>query len=282
MLESEPQTQTLNTSEPPTQIALLWKRFSADRSDAEALDELVRHFTPLVRSELRRARSRFPSHIDSEELEAAGLEALFLSVRDFNVALGCSFEGYSKKRIWGAMVDRVRRMDGIPRTALRAAKTLSAARSHFHQRHGRAPDHDELAGELGVSPEQLGRLERQAQVSNKLSLDVSRHGGNAEDSGAELAAVSHLQAREDNPLQNMAGAEMRGLLLEGLKALPERERSILVLYYNEGIMFTEIAAAMDVSESRISQMHTRALERLKRYLTCPAAREAADERNESE
>lgn len=279
MLEPE---QTLNTAEPPAQAVSLWKRLSDDRADTEALDELVRMYSPLVRSELRRARARFPSHIDIEELEAAGMEALFLSIRDFNPAFGCSYEAYSNKRIWGAMVDCVRRMDGIPRTALRAAKTLTAANASFRQRHGRTPDLEELAIEAGVSPEQLGRLERQARISNKLSLDVSSNPSGADESGAELTAVTQLQAREDNPLLHMANMEMRELLVEGLKALPERERSILVLYYNEGIMFTEIAAAMEVSESRVSQMHTRALERLKRYLTCPAAREAVDERNKSE
>lgn len=275
-----PDAEMPATSNMTPAAAALWKRFAADRGNPDVLDDLVRMYQPLVRSELRRARSRFPSHIDAEELEAAGLEALFLSIRDFNPALGCSFEGYSKKRIWGSMVDRVRRMDGIPRTALRAAKTLNAASANFRQKHGRNPDMDELAAEAGVSPQQLGKLERQAQISNKLSLDVSRNGAN--ESGAELAAVSHLPGREDNPLLNMANSEMRALLVEGLKALPDRERSILVLYYTEGIMFTEIAAAMEVSESRVSQMHSRALERLKRYLTCPAAREAADDRLNAE
>lgn len=282
MLESE---QTLNAADPEVSAAspasVLWQRLNTDRRDSDAMDELVRLYRPLVRSELSRARSRFPRHIDPDELEAAGMEALFLSIRDFNAELGCSFEAYSKRRIWGAMVDRVRRLDGIPRTALRAAKTLNTANTRFRQKHGRSPDDEELATEAGVAPEQLGRLERQAQIATKLSLDVSL-GGGASESGAEIPSVTNLTGREDNPLLNMANSEMRALLVQGLKALPERERSILVLYYTEGIMFTEIAAAMEVSESRVSQMHSRALERLKRYLTCPAAREAADARTQPE
>jgi len=274
--------QTLKPAEMPAEVAPLWRRLGKDPSDIDTMDALVRHYQPLVRSEVSRARSRFPSHIDMEELETAALEALFMALRDFDINLGCSFEGYSKKRIWGAMVDRVRGLDGIPRTALRAAKVLAGADTRFRQRNGRTPDLEELAAEVGVSPEHLARLERQAKNATKLSLDVSRSNGAGDESGAELMAVSNLRAKDDNPLHNLADAELKHLLVEGLKALPERERSILVLYYHEGIMFTEIAAAMEVSESRVSQIHTRALERLKRYLVFPTAREAADERTKSD
>ena len=137
------------------------------------------------------------------------------------------------------------------------------------QRTSRTPSPEELAAEAGIPPEKLSRLERQAQAADKVSVDAhnTNHDANASSSSASLIA-NLSTAEQDGPLAQLALAELKQLLVEGLKKLSDRERSILVLYYYEGIMFNEIAAAMSVSESRISQLHARALDRLKRYITC--------------
>ncbi|MGD0092979.1 MAG: sigma-70 family RNA polymerase sigma factor [Planctomycetota bacterium] len=244
----------------------LWRRLADSPGDKDITGQLVTAYWPLVQSELSRARFRLPRHVDVEELEASGLEALFFAIRDFDPGLSTDFEAYARKRVWGAILDRVRRLDGIPRTALRAAKTLTKANIAFAQRCGRWPTVEELAEELGISAEELTRLERQALVSNKLSLDAIGEAQLMEDSDEPLEAFTDSASVNSSPLTSLADAETKALLVEGLKALPERERSILVLYYHEGIMFTEIAAAMEISEPRVSQIHARALERLKQFL----------------
>ena len=261
------------------QVDALWSRLELNPQDREASESLVRQFNPLVRSELYRARAHFPSHVDSDELETAGLEGLFLSVLAFRRKFGVSFENYARRRIRGAMLDRVRMLDGIPRTARRASRTLAKASIQFLQRTGRKPSPEELAAEAGIPLEKLSYVERQALMTNKLSVDAMATSGQSDD-GEEMEFSAMLPAaREDSPLAKMARSEMKDMLVEGLKELSDRERSILVLYYYEGIMFNEIAAAMEVSESRVSQLHARALDRLKRRITCQRIESKSDESN---
>lgn len=256
-----------------TAEAGLWARLLANPDDKDAAEILVNKFMPLVRSELSRARARFPKHVDRDELEASALEGLYVAVKSFDPTFGVSFESYARKRIWGAILDRVRSLDGIPRSIRKATKTINEASQRFVQRNGRAPDWSELAEEAGVNEEELTYLQRQAQFSNKLSLDAPHHEDSGYDGAENAAFAKEVRASDrDNPLKRLTDGETKKLLVEGMQALSDRERAILVLYYNEGIMFNEIAAAMEVSESRISQLHSRALDRLKRYITCDDAR----------
>ena len=246
-----------------------WARLQADPNDQDAVEMLVRHYSPLVSAELSRARARIPAYVNRDELEIAGSEGLFMAVTAFDQALGVSFEHYARRRIRGSMLDCMRRMDGVPRTARRASKTLAKATQQFMQRTSRTPSPEELAAEAGIPPEKLSRLERQAQAADKVSMDAHNTSHDANASGSSASLIANLStAEQDGPLAQLALEELKQLLVAGLKKLSDRERSILVLYYYEGIMFNEIAAAMAVSESRISQLHARALDRLKRYITC--------------
>jgi RNA polymerase sigma factor for flagellar operon FliA len=267
---------------PESELVSLWERLARDPEDAEAAEAIVRRFQPLVESQLSRARARLPQHVDAEEMQTAGLEALFLATRKYKKDLGVSFENYARKRIWGAMIDRLRGIDGVPRAARRASKLLSSAKLKFSQREGRTPGHEELAEEIGTTQADLSRLQRQAQIANPLSLDAVGHPGRGQSSSTILRAVTLPSATDENPLRKLTDGETRELLVQGLLTLPDRERAILVLYYNEGIMFTEIATAMDVSESRISQMHARALERLRRFILSPEARLKHEHNEQSE
>lgn len=279
--KTERETPAVKGKTPDDGTAALWARLTAKPDDTDAIEQLVQGHLPLVRAELARARARFPKHVDRDELEASALEGLYVAVKSFDSTFGVSFDSYARKRIWGSILDRVRSLDGIPRSIRRASKTINEASQRFLQREGRTPDWTELAEEAGVDEEQLTYLQRQAQFSNKLSLDAPHQDDGSYD-GAETAAFANeLRASDrDNPLKRITDGETKKLLVEGLKALNDRERSILVLYYHEGIMFNEIAAAMNVSESRISQLHSRALDRLKRYLTCDDARKKFVEESE--
>ena len=244
----------------------LWQRLRDQPDDALAWEGLLDYYRWVVQAELGKARARLPRHIDAEELAAAGQEALFLSIRSFQPERNLHFENYARTRIRGAMIDRVRALDGTPRTARRAAKTLARATQDFTKRMGRAPDMEELGREAGLSVPDLDRVIRRAKLARKLSLEAF-----IENENTELAVDGSppilRDAVEDNPLHKMVGAEQLAAVVEALKQLPERERAIMVLHYRQGVMFTQIAAGMEVSESRVSQMHARALSRLRQYLT---------------
>jgi len=209
------------------------------------------------------ACAKLPTHIDRQELEAAGYEGLFMAVRSYSRDHGVPFRAYAHKRIWGAIVDRLRSMDNAPRAARRASRSLNEARNNFIQRLGRVPDHNELALEMGVDHDALRKLERHAQLSRPVSIDAMT---SSDDADARAAYRDNFGVAADNPLNKLANDELKSLLLAGLQSLPDRERAILALHYSDGIRFNEIAAAMEVTESRISQLHSRALERLKAFI----------------
>jgi len=260
-----------------------WERLKNAPGDPTATEEILKHFLPLVQSELNRARAKFPRYIDIEELDTAGKEGLFMAIGCYDRKFGTTFEGYARRRIWGAILDRVRGLDGIPRTVRRANKTIDSASANFVQRNGRRPDFDELACEIGIPSEKLGKLERRAQMAKKLSLDAVGNNQYDSSSDSEFVDASELTAGGmGDPLADLADQETKALLVRGLQALSDRERSILVLHYNEGIMFNEIAAAMEVSESRVSQLHSRALQRLKRFLTTRQMQNQTDDDNDNE
>ena len=252
----------------PSPVAQLWARRTANPGDTDAVEQLVIHYRPLVNSEVHRARAKFPRHVDADELDAAGLESLFMAIDGYDPSFGTTFEGYARRRIWGAILDRVRSMDGTPRTVRRASKVLNGAVNSFLQRTGRHPGMEELAEEAEVTPEELKHLERYSRMSARLSLDAVSSGGSSEHEDSYATAAGLSNDRVVDPLTSITNQETKAALVKGLEALPDRERAILVLHYHEGIMFNEIAAAMNVSESRISQIHGRALERLKRFMTC--------------
>jgi RNA polymerase sigma factor for flagellar operon FliA len=241
-----------------------WEQLARNPLDSAATDALVRHYTPLMKTELHKASAKLPSHIDRQELEAAALEGLFLSIRSYRNDLGVPFRAYAHKRVWGAIVDRLRGLDGTPRAARKASRTLADAKNNFIQKTGRSPDSEELAREVGVDDEAFSKLERHAQLSKPLSIDAIA--STSEDADSPSSFRDRFSVVEENPLSKMANDELKTLLVQGLKELPDRERAILALHYSEGIRFNEIAAAMEVTESRISQMHMRALERLKAFL----------------
>jgi RNA polymerase sigma factor FliA len=241
-----------------------WAQLRINPIDEAATDGLERYYTPLMKMQLNMACAKLPSHIDRQELEAAAYEGLFMAVRSFSPDHGVPFRAYAHKRVWGAIVDRLRSMDNAPRAARKASRSLNEARNKFIQKSGRAPDHDELAQEIGVDKDGLRKMERHAQLSKSVSIDALV--SNSEDADARATYRDNFSVADENPLNKLANDELKGLLVQGLKALPDRERAILALHYSEGIRFNEIAAAMEVTESRISQMHSRALERLKAYI----------------
>jgi RNA polymerase sigma factor FliA len=278
------------TSQPPAETAApsgvlvedeaFWTHLRANPQDLQTRDALVERFLPLVKSEAERLGSHLPSHVDRQELYAEGAVGLLRAVSNFDPTQGVSFQIYARKRIWGAMMDRVRSMDCVPRSVRKAARKITRAIARFQHDQGRQPSEDELAGLLSCSVAELHELERQAALGQFLSLDVGPQ--DETDSAYGLMRDRLHEPDVEEPLEKMVSAELRADLVKGLKTLPDRERAVLVLYYVEGVRLKEIAEAMQVSESRVSQLHSQALLRLRGFLECPGRREAARHADEVE
>lgn len=249
----------------PSREAELWQRLQHDPKDYAAREELVELHLPIVNGELKRISYHLPAHVDRQELYAEGLTGLLSAVTHYQTGMGVVFEAYARKRVWGSMMDRVRSICGVPRSARVAARRVTAAVQKFMAANDRQPDEAELARELNVSIEDLHELERQAGLAQTLSLDHAV----ASDGEGEVALADCIPAagsERANALDLLTDAETRELVAAGLKALPDRERAVLVLYYHENLMLKEIAEAMDVSESRISQLHNRAILRIRAFV----------------
>jgi RNA polymerase sigma factor for flagellar operon FliA len=246
--------------------AALWDRLRNGRDDPEAREVLVERHLPIVKGELGRLSAQIPSHIDRQELYAEGIVGLLAAVTNFDQAQGVEFTSYARRRIWGAMLDRLRSLGGVPRSSRQAARRITQALQRFTNRQNRQPDETELATEVGVPVEGLHELERQASLAQFLSLDCDNAGPDSETPGSLADQIEDRNQRVAQPLDQLIAKELRAHLVDGLRALPDRERAVLVLYYHQNLMLKEIAAAMSVSESRVSQLHSRALLRLRAFI----------------
>ena len=242
----------------------LWHALrESDGKNRDVLDSLVVYYTPLVRAESSRLAYQLPRHVDRQELIADGLVGLYSAIMHFDPNQGVEFTAYARRRIMGAMLDRVRSLDGIPRSSRKATRRISKAMQGFQSREGRPPDESELAKEVGVNTDALHELERQAGLNRTLSLEADNGGGS---DGAVNNYRDGIKGKDTGGLAALALSESKEKLVEALTKLPDRERAIVVLYYQQGLMLKEIAAAMDVSERRVSQLHTRALLRLRAFM----------------
>lgn len=246
--------------------AALWERLRNGRDDPEARELLVERHLALVKAELGRLSAQIPSHIDRQELYAEGIVGLLAAVTHYDQSQGVEFTSYARRRIWGAMLDRLRSLGGVPRSSRQAARRITQALQRFANRENRQPDEAELAVEIGVPVEALHELERQASLAQFLSLDCDNAGPDNETPGSLAEQLEDRDRRVAQPLDQLIAKELQAHLVDGLRSLPDRERAVLVLYYHQNLMLKEIAAAMSVSESRVSQLHSRALLRLRAFI----------------
>ena len=223
-------------------------------------ETLVRRYLPLVHSVVRGMASQLPQHADLEELTSIGTTGLLAALERYREDQRHTFEGYAILRIRGAILDEMRRMDAMPRTARQKLRKLQAAVNELEQDLGRTPTDLEIQKFLGISQKEYLKLQRQTQSYHFFSLDAPV----AEES--ETAGSFHeLIADEAQPqgFERMEQAETVAIMVEKMKTLPERQQKILALYYHEGLRLSEIAEMFQVTEARICQLHTKALQSLR-------------------
>ncbi|RJP81631.1 MAG: FliA/WhiG family RNA polymerase sigma factor [Candidatus Zixiibacteriota bacterium] len=239
----------------------LWQDYCRTR-DPALREKLVLIYLPLVKWTAGRLKQTLPQAVQVQDLEGAGVRGLIHSVEGYDPDRGTRFESYAATRVRGAMLDGLREFDWLPRSLRTKAKSLERAFEACEARLGGSPDEETMAGELGLSVEEYRDLLEEVGSLQIVSLDCEPAGADSEGSFHDLIPDP---GRED-PLARIEREELRHRVLEWLQELPEQMRRVMVLYYYEELTLKEIGQVLDLSESRICQIHSSALHSLRARL----------------
>ncbi|WP_213357790.1 FliA/WhiG family RNA polymerase sigma factor [Chlamydiifrater phoenicopteri] len=238
-----------------------WKRYLETRA-VEDRDFLIETYLYLVNIVAHKLSAGFPSHIHTEDLYAAGVEGLVRAVEKFNPEKSPKFEGYAAFLIKASIIDDLRKQDWVPRSVHKKANLLSSALEALRSSLSREPSDSEVCKYLGISQEELSEWYQFSKTSLMISIHEDRCSRDSEEKGFSLE--DRLVDEKAMTGFEMAEKEERKKLLAGaILNLEERERQVLVLYYYEDLMLKEIGNILGVSESRVSQIHSKALLRLR-------------------
>lgn len=226
-------------------------------SETHDVDRLVAEHVPLVKRIAYHLIHRLPANVQVDDLVQSGIVGLIEAARHYQSDQGASFETYAGIRVRGAMLDEVRRSDWAPRSVHRKARELSAAVRAVENRLGRAARDAEVAEELGVELPEYHQWVRDASSHQVFSFDDSLGEGESENRESVLPAPGH------NPYEELANDDFREALAGTIAGLPEREALVLSLYYDDELNLREIGEVLGVTESRVSQIHSQALVRLR-------------------
>ena len=242
-------------------VAALWDRFAKDRDHATK-NALIEHYLPIVRYVAERLLSKLPQNVDVDDLSSAGIFGLMDAVDKFEPERNIKFETYCTNRIRGAILDELRNLDWVPRLVRAQAHRLERGANHLETTLGRTPTEPELARELGVSVPGLAEIRR--ETSTAAAVSMHKRWTDMDDQTG-LQTVEIVEDRRDiDPSRDIQKKELVDLITKGLS---RKERLILLLYYYEELTMKEIGAALDLSESRVCQIHAKIVARLKDELS---------------
>ena len=243
------------------EVQKLWRAFKADPSSETLRNQLVEHYLPLVRYNAERIWARLPDGVELDDLISAGVFGLMDAIDAFDLERGVKFETYCVPRIRGAILDELRTLDWVPRLVRSKASKLAEAVSTLEARHGRPPSDQELAEHLGISVQELEKMKQEANTVNVISLDKKWY---ETDSYKDVREIDILEDKKgEDPTRGIQKKDLMRLVTKGLN---RNERLIIILYYYEELTMREIGATLDLSESRVSQMHSSIMKRLQRQL----------------
>lgn len=237
----------------------LWEEYGKHKSP-EIREQIIINYAPLVKMVAGRLSMYLGYNVEYEDLVSYGVFGLIDAIDKFDYEKGIKFETYASLRIRGAILDQIRKMDWIPRTLRQKQKKMDAAISRIELMNGKVATEEELAREIGITEEELLVWRGQTNISNVISLDEF-----VESSG-EKEAIKEKAATFDMPEEVVERNELKQLIKDSLETLTEKERRVILLYYYEELTLKEISNVMEVSESRISQLHTKALQKMKMKL----------------
>jgi RNA polymerase sigma factor for flagellar operon FliA len=236
-----------------------WEAYTQTRSP-EMREKLLLQYLPLVRRVAGRMVGSLPRSIRLDDLISAGVMGLLSSLDNFDPTLGIKFETFAMNRIRGAMVDSLRELDWVPRSVRQKARLLERTIEELTQKLMRVPEDAEIADHLSISLDEYLRMLDEVNVTVLLSLDDTFPTPSGE--GTTLGEVT-TDASEPSHQERVEEKELRDLLVSNLKILPEQEKLVVALYYYEELTFKEIGEVLRLTESRVSQIHSKAVLQLR-------------------
>lgn len=242
-------------------ITEVWKAFKLDQTSQELRNRLIERYLPLVRYNAERVWSKLPDGVDLHDLISAGVFGLMDAIEAFDMSRGVKFETYCVPRIRGAMLDELRTMDWVPRLVRSKASKLETARKAAEAEFGRPPSDTEVAAKLQIEMEEYDRMKSEALAVGLVSLNKKWY---ETDSYKDVREIDILEdSKGEDPT---CGIQKRDVMKLVTKGLNRNERLIIILYYYEELTMKEIGSTLGLSESRVSQMHSSIVARLKDQL----------------
>jgi RNA polymerase sigma factor FliA len=242
----------------------LWRRYKAS-SDERARERLVVAYSPLVKYVAGRIGSGLPAHVEEAELISFGLGGLISAIERFDPDRDIRFETYAMARIRGAIIDELRTLDWVPRSVRARAREIERVNTRLEARLHRAPSDEEMAAELGVTLDDL--QDALLQISNSTIVALDELWASSDTSGDQVSLLETLPDRAaEDPEAMLERSSFRDRVADAIVALPEREKMVIALYYYESLTLREIGEILGVTESRVSQLHTKAVLRLRSKL----------------
>jgi len=241
----------------------MWKKYKRTKS-LIVREEIVKKYLYLVKYVAGRVAVGLPPNVEFNDLVSYGILGLFDAITKYDVSQGNKFETYAVSRIRGSIMDELRKLDWAPRLLRKRAREIDRKCKELEEKHGRLATDDELAKALHMSVEDLNSIYSDLSSTSFLSLDEVWQN----DEGNK--PISRLQTIEDSLITNQFNfvhqAEVKDLLADAIDQLPEKEKLVIVLYYYENLTLREIGEILDVSESRVCQIHTKVVTRLRGHL----------------
>ena len=238
-------------------IEQIWKQFHKTHEDTYR-NKLLEHYRHLVKYCAERLHSKLPDKVELDDLISAGTFGLMDAIDKFDPLVGVKFETYCAPRIKGSILDELRSMDWVPRLVRSRAHQLAKVKHSLEIHLGRKPVEEVLAEELNMDIEEFNKLQRDANAASLISLNTKCGDSDSEKDVCEIDIIK--DKKSENPLLEAQKRDLKNLLTKGLT---RAERLIIVLYYYEEMTMKEIGATLDLSESRVSQMHSSIVARLK-------------------
>lgn len=236
----------------------LWEEYAKTQSP-ELREKIILEYAPLVKVVAGRLSMYLGYNVEYEDLVSYGIFGLIDAIDKFDCLKDVKFETYASLRIRGAILDQIRKMDWIPRTIRQKQKKIDAVIKEIEARCGRNATDEEIAEGLGITDDEYVEWQSQMKITNVVSLNEFLEQG----SEVPNEAGHTKSAQFDSPEEVLERDELKRILAETLEMLTEKERKVILLYYYEELTLKEISSILEVSESRVSQLHTRALQKMK-------------------
>ncbi|MCS5638657.1 MAG: FliA/WhiG family RNA polymerase sigma factor [Myxococcota bacterium] len=225
-------------------------------------EEVILEHTALVRYIVNRIAVRLPSHIDLDDLQSTGVIGLMDAIDKYDPEKNCKFKTYAEFRIKGAILDQLRSLDWVPRSVRQRSRKLESAYGELEQRLGRAATEEEVADSMGLEMDKFHTLVNQVRGISMINLEEVR-GTNADGESAGTYSDVIEDTSSENPFDSIKLGESKNLISDTIGSMPEKERLVVSLYYYEDLNMKEIGAILGITESRVCQIHTKAVMRLR-------------------